>query len=674
MKDPKKFIRIMCLILVAVMVLGLIPAIAFAAGGQQTVLLTNTAGWSTPYIYFWSDSNTGMTSWPGQPMSLLEGNIYYHSIPADATYVIFSDGNGTQTSDLTIPQGMNHFNYGTGSWSVYEGGDFCVHSYDGGTVTTAPTCISTGVRTYTCTKCGDIRTEDVAQTSHSYVNGICTGCGAAKPTVKTVFYENVDGWSIVNLYYWSESNTGMVQWPGVPMTLYEGNIWTGTVPAEAQFVIFNNGDGQQTGDLTLPGNGYLYSYSMWFPYLLCEHSYGSGVITKAPTCEEEGETTFACTLCGETTTEPIPATGHSYENDICTVCGAIVECAEHTWDDGTVTQEATCWLDGAMTYTCTVCKRTKDERIPGGHKLYISDVLEPTCTKTGKEYTKCYGCAYSMDRTLPKIDHSYTIPGATVAPTCTEDGYTVYACTGCGAEQNGDLVYHTGHKWSGNTCTACGTTCAHNYVDGVCRNCDAGGPAYVKGWYEISNAAQLRWFASQVNSGNNGINGRLIADIDLAGSYWTAIGYYCSDTLTPNTMPYTGTFDGQGHTVSNFVSNGTDNEGLFGYCESATIMNVGVTGAKITGWRAGAVVGYALTSTVTDCFAKDCTITGKTSNSVALLSGAVYIAPITCPQSGTVSNCYAVDCKLVDSTDLMVETCPVGGLIRSNNYYSNVTF
>ena len=165
MKDPKKFIRIMCLILVAVMVLGLIPAIAFAAGGQQTVLLTNTAGWSTPYIYFWSDSNTGMTSWPGQPMTLLEGNIYYHAIPADATYVIFSDGNGTQTSDLTIPQGMNHFNYGTGSWSVYEGGDFCVHSYDGGTVTTAPTCISTGVRTYTCTKCGDIRTEDVAQTS-----------------------------------------------------------------------------------------------------------------------------------------------------------------------------------------------------------------------------------------------------------------------------------------------------------------------------------------------------------------------------------------------------------------------------------------------------------------------------------------------------------------------------
>ncbi|MBQ5712159.1 MAG: starch-binding protein, partial [Oscillospiraceae bacterium] len=75
MKDPKKFIRIMCLILVAVMVLDLIPAIVFAAGGQQTVLLTNTAGWNTPYIYFWSDSNTGMTSWPGQPMSLLEGNI-----------------------------------------------------------------------------------------------------------------------------------------------------------------------------------------------------------------------------------------------------------------------------------------------------------------------------------------------------------------------------------------------------------------------------------------------------------------------------------------------------------------------------------------------------------------------------------------------------------------------
>ena len=347
-------------------------------------------------------------------------------------------------------------------------------------------------------------------------------------------------------------------------------------------------------------------------------------------------------------------------------------CTEHSWDEGTVTKEPTCWLSGEKTVTCTRCGATDTVTIPGGHNLYVSDVLEPTCTSTGKEYIKCTGCLYSADRTLPKIDHSYT-PGQQIAPTCTEDGYTVMTCT-CGAETKGDIVYHTGHSWDGQTCTTCGETCAHSYVDGICVNCSDGGPEYVEGWYEIANAAQLRWFAAQVNSGNNAINGKLIADIDLNGSTWTSIGYYCSDTLDPNTLPYTGTFDGQGHTVSNFTTAGTDNEGLFGYCSSATIMNLGIINAKVTGWRAGAVAGYALTSNIIACYAIDCTITGKTSNSVALNSGTVYIAPVAGPQGGIVKNCYALNCQLIGDTTLSVYATPVGGTDTQNGYYCGITY
>lgn len=32
----------------------------------------------------------------------------------------------------------------------------CDHEYDEGVVTTEPTCVDTGVKTFTCTKCGDI--------------------------------------------------------------------------------------------------------------------------------------------------------------------------------------------------------------------------------------------------------------------------------------------------------------------------------------------------------------------------------------------------------------------------------------------------------------------------------------------------------------------------------------
>lgn len=43
-------------------------------------------------------------------------------------------------------------------------------------------------------------------------------------------------------------------------------------------------------------------------------------VTKAATCTEPGEKTYTCSLCGESHTETIPATGHRYENGVCTVC------------------------------------------------------------------------------------------------------------------------------------------------------------------------------------------------------------------------------------------------------------------------------------------------------------------------------------------------------------------
>ena len=46
----------------------------------------------------------------------------------------------------------------------------CTHTWDGGTVTTAATCTTTGVKTYTCTipGCGETKTETIAKAAHSY--------------------------------------------------------------------------------------------------------------------------------------------------------------------------------------------------------------------------------------------------------------------------------------------------------------------------------------------------------------------------------------------------------------------------------------------------------------------------------------------------------------------------
>lgn len=53
------------------------------------------------------------------------------------------------------------------------------HSYTS-SVTTAATCDTAGVRTYTCS-CGHSYTEAIPATGHTYVDGTCTNCGAADP-------------------------------------------------------------------------------------------------------------------------------------------------------------------------------------------------------------------------------------------------------------------------------------------------------------------------------------------------------------------------------------------------------------------------------------------------------------------------------------------------------------
>ena len=56
--------------------------------------------------------------------------------------------------------------------------------------------------------------------------------------------------------------------------------------------------------------------------------------------------TYTCTVCVKTKEEAIPATG------------------EHVWDEGKVTTPPTEDADGEMTYTCTICHATKNEVIP----------------------------------------------------------------------------------------------------------------------------------------------------------------------------------------------------------------------------------------------------------------------------------------------------------------------
>ncbi|MCC8151408.1 MAG: hypothetical protein LIO96_08140 [Lachnospiraceae bacterium] len=141
-----------------------------------------------------------------------------------------------------------------------------------------------------------------------------------------------------------------------------------------------------------------------------EHTWDSGVVTTAATCTEAGVKTYTCTVCGETKTEEIAATGHTVvtdkavaatctetgltEGSHCSVCGAVITAQKviaatgHTWDEGEVTKEATSTETGIKTYTCTVCGETKTEVIStgvcqaadGSWHYYINGVIQEDYT------------------------------------------------------------------------------------------------------------------------------------------------------------------------------------------------------------------------------------------------------------------------------------------------------
>lgn len=140
---------------------------------------------------------------------------------------------------------------------------------------------------------------------------------------------------------------------------------------------------------------------------------------KEATCAEEGNIEYwACTTCGkifgdETGTQEI----------VDKAALVIPKLFNHTWDNGAVTQEASCEGQGILTYTCQVCKITKTEKIPpAGHK-YQDRLTQATTKKQGKIVNFCAVCKkISRQTVIPRIkkitlsETSYMYNGKTRAP------------------------------------------------------------------------------------------------------------------------------------------------------------------------------------------------------------------------------------------------------------------
>ena len=246
------------------------------------------------------------------------------------------------------------------------------HSWDAGKVTTKATCTEEGEKKFTCSVCGDEKTEKVSATGHQHTE-------------------------IRNKKEATCKEEG-----------YSGDTWC-----------------KDCGKKILSGQAIAKTE---------DHSWNQGEITKEPTCKEKGEKTFTCSICGNTKTEKVSTTDHQhmeirnqknptckeagYSGDTyCADCGVkissgktIAKTKNHNWDGGVITTEPTCTERGEKTFTCTICGNTDTKKVNAtGHSYGAYKVVkEPTNKRKGLKSKTCSVCGKIVYEGIPKTNSSPT--------------------------------------------------------------------------------------------------------------------------------------------------------------------------------------------------------------------------------------------------------------------------
>ena len=246
------------------------------------------------------------------------------------------------------------------------------HSWDAGKVTTKATCTEEGEKTFTCSICGDEKTEKVSATGHQHTE-------------------------IRNKKEATCKEEG-----------YSGDTWC-----------------KDCGKKILSGQTIAKTEN---------HSWNQGEITKEPTCKEEGEKTFTCSICGNIKTEKVSTADHQhmeirnqknptckeagYSGDTyCADCGVkissgktIAKTKNHNWDGGVITTEPTCTERGEKTFTCTICGNTDTKKVNAtGHSYGAYKVVkEPTNKRKGLKSKTCSVCGKIVYEGIPKTNSSPT--------------------------------------------------------------------------------------------------------------------------------------------------------------------------------------------------------------------------------------------------------------------------
>ena len=304
------------------------------------------------------------------------------------------------------------------------------HAWDNGVITTAPTCENAGVKTFTCTRCNETKTEAISATGHTPVQIPEKPATCTEPGHKAGTKCSVCGAILSGLEEIPAKGHAVVVDPAVEPTCTKTGLTEGKHCSVCNEVI--------VAQKIISAKGH------------------TVVVDPAvePTCTEPGKTEGEhCSVCGEVIVaqEIIPAKGHTVvidpavnptctepgktEGKHCSVCGEVIAAQEIIPAKG-----HTVVVDPAVDPTCTktgltegkhcsVCGKVivAQEVIPAkGHAVAVDPAVEPTCTEPGKTEGKhCSVCGEVIvaQKAIPAIGHKQVVRDAK-DPTLTKDGYT----------------------------------------------------------------------------------------------------------------------------------------------------------------------------------------------------------------------------------------------------------
>lgn len=220
------------------------------------------------------------------------------------------------------------------------------------------------------------------------------------------------------------------------------------------------------------------------------------------------------TLDGETVQKSIAITvacKHKYDNSCDTTCNICGEkrSISHSWNSGTVNKKATCTTDGSKTVKCTVCGETKTVTIEATGHDYANG-CDTTCANCGeiRTTTHKYGEAWKTDKTshwheCTECGDEKDVADHTPGPEATD--YTPQTCTVCGYVIKKALVHThvpseewvTDDKGHWHTCLECDEIPDYadhafdNECDAECNDCgfkrEVGEHNYLPQWAADAN-------------------------------------------------------------------------------------------------------------------------------------------------------------------------------------------